>query len=203
MHSYFIKSMGLFWVFAEMVILIFIRQGIAFVEGKEKKFLGLTILFSLIFILLFLTSFWGESFFSGYLDFSRKNHLFFYRYALWNLFCTLWVVLEGSIMFYSLHAYIILEKSMRPGRMPSELFGTINPWTRYGVPLLVVSAAAFYLFYEYRIFSIMDRFGLEKSNLKNIYLFYIKICGLSWFLIEGAVALIGLKAYHLLKKSSP
>ncbi len=194
--------MGLFWVFAEMVILIFIRQGIAFVEGKKKKFLGITILCSLIFIMLFLTSFWGESFFSGYLDFSRKINLYFYRYALWNLFCTLWVVLEGSIMFYSLHAYIILEKSMRPGRIPSKPFGTMNPLTRYGVPLLVVSVAAFYLFYEYRIFLIMDRFGLEKSNLKNIYLFYIKICGMFWFLIEGVVAVIGLKAYHLLKKSS-
>jgi len=195
--------MGLFWVFAEMMILIFIRQGIAFVEEKKERYLGLTIFLSVIFILLFLVSFQGERFFSGYLDFTRKINLYFYRYALWNLFCTLWVVLEGSIMFYSLQAYMILKKSMHPGRIPSEPSGIMNPWTRYGVPLLVVWAIAFFLFYEYRVFSILNHFGLEKTNLKNIYLFYIKICGMFWFLIEGAVAVIGLKTYHLLKKSSP
>jgi hypothetical protein len=194
--------MGLFWVFAEMVILIFLRQGIAFVQGKEKKYTGLTLFSGLVLVLLFLTAFRGEHFFSGYLDLNREIHLFFYRYAVWHLFCTMWVVLEGSIMFYCLHAYILLKQSMHPEEHPAKSPGKMNPFTRYGVPLLIASSIAFFLFYEYRVFSIIRRFGLETGNLKSIYLFYIKICGTFWFLIEGTVACIGFKTYHLLKTES-
>ncbi|MFH2067574.1 MAG: hypothetical protein ABIK15_20395 [Pseudomonadota bacterium] len=202
MRSDFIKSMGLFWVFAEMVILVYIRQGIDFVQGKKKKYTGLILFSGLVFVLLFLTAFRGEHFFSGYLDFNRKIHLFFYRYAVWHLFCTMWVVLEGSIMFYCLHAYILLKQSLYPKDHPAGSRGTMNPLTRYGIPLLVASSIAFFLFYEYRVFFIMERYGLEPDNLKSIYLFYIKICGMFWFMIEGTVACIGFKTYRLLKIES-
>ena len=77
----------------------------------------------------------------------------------------------------------------------------MNPVTRYGVPLLLVSSTAFFLLYEYRVFTLIEHAGLETINLTNIYRFYIKICGVFWFVIEGTVAWIGYKTYHVLKRT--
>ena len=107
--------MALFWTFAEGVILLFIRQGFLFLktgEGRQKKFLiSCAVCFALLACLLFL----GEVALERVLDLERGFNRSIYRWALWNFFCTLWVVVEGAFMLYLMESFRALNKR-RPVR---------------------------------------------------------------------------------------
>ena len=195
--------MALFWTFAEGLILIYMRWGVLFLrrgEERQRIFLFFCIV---IFFLLFCLMFRGENFFGGFMDLEQGHNLKVYRWALWNFFCTLWVILEGIIMVYVLVLYktltfhlknsdVIIKKEKRQ-RTKSNI--------TYGIPLLIISLFSLYIFYEYNLISIIENNVIDGKAIYRISLFYIRICGLFWIIFEWIVAYVGIKTYRLMKES--
>jgi len=125
-----------------------------------------------------------------------------YRWALWNFFCTLWVILEGIIMVYVWRLYKIIKSS--GGR---ELKGEENAEKGgsrpllMGIPLLSVSFLAGYVFYQYNLLGMVEAKTIDGMGVYRISLFYIRICGLFWILFEWIVAIAGIRTYRLMKKA--
>ena len=195
----FYKSMALFWTLAEGLIVFFLRWGFLSYsrgEGRQRGFLIFSlILFALFCGLLFL----GENLFGRILDLQQGHHLRIYRWALWNFFCTLWVVLEGLIMIYMIRIY----RELRPSPARSRAFkpgnNSVRNRTMFGVPVLVFSLFTFYLFYQFNLLALVGSHDLDPKGIYRISVFYIRICGLFWILFEGVAALLTLKAYVTLK----
>lgn len=191
------KSMALFWTLAEGLILIFIRWGFLFIkkgEGRQRDFL---IFFATTFALLISLLFWGETILGRIVDLQKGIHLAAYRWALWNLFCTLWVILEGGIMIYGFRIYKRFKLTFQDQDLAKN-----NPRTNvaYGMPLLIASLFALYIFYECNLLSTIARYGLDARSLYRISIFYIRICGLFWILFEWIIAVLVIKIYVALKE---
>ena len=196
----FYESMALFWTLAEGLILIFLRQGLIYLKrGKttRKNFLVFCVTG---FALLICLAFFGEGLLGRFLPLERGLNLTLYRWALWNLFCTVWVIIEGVILVYVLRIYMMLKppQQKREARSKNGTRGGFN--SGYPIPLLIAAFFALYGFYEYNVLSLTYEKGLHAREIYRLSVFYIKVCGLFWILIEWIVALLGLKTYFILKR---
>ena len=191
--------MALFWTFAEGLILIYLRWGFLSFnkgEGKQRAFLIFCIA---VFALLLWLMFGGEVFFAKFVDLEQGFNLSVYRWALWNFFCTLWVLLEGIIMVYVLRIYKTLKQPYKNKGLKTGKNSLLGANFNYGIPLLIVSLFTLYFFYEYNFVSMVNKNVLDAKSIYRISLFYIRVCGFFWILFEWIVAFIGIKAYLFLK----
>ncbi|MFH1490330.1 MAG: hypothetical protein ABII06_15600 [Pseudomonadota bacterium] len=193
------KSMALFWTLAEGLLVFFLRWGFIFFSrgrGRQRVFL----LFCLGFF-LFLGGllFAGEGVVGSVVDLQRGHHLKIYRWALWNFFCTLWVVLEGLIMIYMIRIYRELRPCIALAKTPGSLEVRDRNRALFGAPLLICSLFALYVFYQFNLFSLLWGPGLDSKGIYRISVFYIRICGIFWILFEGIAAVLTVKAFLILK----
>jgi hypothetical protein len=192
--------MALFWTLAEGLILFYVRGGFLFFkEGKKRQKIFLIFCVTL-FGLLILLLFGGEFFFGKIIDLRQDIHLMVYRWALWNFFCTLWVILEGVIMVYVHRIYKTLMPSLQKKDLTKEKSRPVKNGLTWGIPLLIFPLFALYLFYEYGLLSLLNKDLLDSRSIFPISSFYIRICGLFWILFEGVVAFFGIKTYLALKR---
>lgn len=192
--------MALIWTFAEGLLLFYIRGGFLFSkEGKrgQKKFLIFCVtLFGLLISLVY----GGEIFFGKFMDLRQDIHLMVYRWALWNFFCTLWVILEGVIMVYVLKIYKTLMPPLQKKNLKKEKSRSVKNGLTWGIPVLIFPLFALYIFYEYHLLSLFNKDLLDAKSIFHISSFYIRICGLFWILFEWVVAFYGIKTYFFLKR---
>ena len=191
--------MALFWTFAEGLILFTLRSAFFSLKKRVDKSQPSFLIFCVIIFALFIClMFCGEIFFGKFLDLQQALNLTFYRWALWNFFCTLWVIMEGIIMVYVLRIYntlkYLLKKDLKSGKN-----NMVRIRLSYGILLLALPLFALYAFYEYNILSIISRYGLDAKSLRFMSLFYIRVCGIFWILFEWIIAFIGIKTYFMLK----
>jgi hypothetical protein len=193
------QSMALFWTLAEGVILLFLRWGLLLL-GRERESQKYFLAFSMItFAFLALLVFLGESIFGRVLNLEHIDHLTLYRWALWNFFCTLWIVLEGVIMIYVIRIYGILKVALQGRASASQGIIGDPSGSACGIPLLVCSLFGLYLFYESALLFTVGRQGLGVEAIYHISLFYIRICGIFWIVFEWIVAILGIKTFFALK----
>ncbi|MBN2126247.1 MAG: hypothetical protein JW821_18250 [Deltaproteobacteria bacterium] len=190
------QVMALFWTLAEGLILIGLGRVLFLIGGKRKRSPVCDAGGVLGFVLAFLILFHGESLLGGILDLQRAPCLTFYRWALWNFFCTLWVVLEGVIMIVVFRIFRILRFRESPAGPDSCRIPKGSSWT---IPLLVLSLFGLYAFYQIQVARMMDADRLTVQGIYHLSLFYIRICGVFWILFEWTVALIGVRTFVLLK----
>ena len=57
----------------------------------------------------------------------------------------------------------------------------------------------FFMAYEFLTFSAMETGLIKRPQLHHIHLFYVKICGVFWVVIDGAAAFLGYKILRFLK----
>ncbi len=132
----------------------------------------------------------------------KDNYLLLYRWALWNFFCTIWVVLEGAIMIYVLRLYKNIREASKQTNAPRANGKRRIPVVRwdFGIPLLAGLLFSFYFFYQYNLFAMALGDGsLDGWGIYRVSVFYIRICGLFWILFEWVVAIIGIRTYGLFK----
>lgn len=192
----FIKSMAFFWTLAEAIILVAVRWGHLLAAGKDcpqkGAFVAAGIGLALSGGLLFL----GEPLLGCFIDLDARLPLTLYRWALWNFFCTVWVVLEGCIMVYVCRIFTILNASVTPSGVGVSATGH----RKTGIPILVGAFLCLYLVYQAGLFNAVHRFGIDAGPVVRISLFYIRICGVFWILFEWVVAAKGIQAYRILKQ---
>ncbi|ABW68333.1 hypothetical protein [Desulfosudis oleivorans] len=185
----FTRLMGLFWLFAEGLIMVWVRGGLAYLEtGRSRQ--RIYILCCLALFVTIVSLYAGKSFFLDRLRIGPDTvTAVLYNRYLWNFICTLWVLIEGAIAVYVFRIYRLLKNPTSPGpRFPG-----------WGMALLcVLFLAGFGLYHGYLHF-LVDRSALSGQAIVNILRFYIKTCGVFWILIEWIVALIGVKTYLVLK----
>ncbi len=192
--------MALFWTLAEGLILFYVRAGFLFFkEGKKRQKTFLTICV-ITFGFLILLLFGGEYFFGKIIDLRQDIHLMVYRWALWNFFCTLWVILEGVIMIYVLRIYKTLMPPLQKKNLKIEKSHPVKNGLTWGIPVLIFPFFALYIFYEYNLLSLFNKDLLDAKSIFHISSFYIRICGLFWILFEWVVAFYGIKTYFFLKR---
>jgi len=190
----FIKTMGIFWLFAEGLVMIYIRNGFIYLrkgEAKQEVFLFFCIT---AFIVLACLNFGEEISLNRYLALKHRSLGYFYYSYLWNLLCTLWVAIEAAIVIYVFKIYNLLRIALvnkRPILKRAFLFGP-------GIFFLFLFL--FYIAYHSYLGSLIDMEGYSHKNMQNSFNFYIKICGMFWILIEWLVGLIGFKIFFLLRK---
>ncbi|MFH1351720.1 MAG: hypothetical protein ABII26_12425 [Pseudomonadota bacterium] len=193
------KSMAIFWTLSEALILVFIRWGLLFLkkrEGRQRRFL---ISAALIFGALAGLLFFGEVIFGGILDLQSGLNLPTYRWALWNFFCTLWVILEGSIMIYGIRIYGHLRFMLKSDHLQKNIMRPDGDRFILGIPLLISSLFFMYLFYQHSLLSVIDRHGIDAESLYHISMFYIRICGIFWIIFEWIIAVLVIRIYGVLK----
>jgi hypothetical protein len=144
-------------------------------------------------LFLIFVMFGSEHVLGFWFDFEDQNTLFFYRKALWNFFCTIWVLLEGVIMLYVLKIYGILKSSVN--NTENRMFHSVCCW---GIPVFFLFFALMFFTYEYALWRFMENPGVGLTAIHRISVFYIKICGGFWILFDGGVALIGFRTFTLL-----
>jgi len=190
--------MALFWTLAEGLILIYMRRGfLIFKMGKPQQ-RGFNLFCGTMFIILVFIMLGGESLLGRFMDLGRGLNFITYRWALWNFFCTLWVVLEGIIMIYVLRIYKLLAPAYNKKTFSAK--GSVKKGPAIGIPLLIFSFFILYLFYEYNLLSVINNYGLKAGGVNRISVFYIRICGLFWIIFEWIVAFIGIKTFFIMKE---
>lgn len=189
-----IKMMGLFWLLAEGLIMVFVRRGTIFLEtGKTGQ--RLFVFFcSGVFLAATVFTF-GGSFVTGLLPAMGDNFWrFFYDEFLWNVNCTLWAIIEGVIMFNAYKAFRLLNSALT-----DTPYRTL-PVLRFGPVIFYGLLAAGFACYHWSLCKLAASHLINEMAVSNILSFYIKICGIFWVLMEGAVALIGIKTVLLLQR---
>jgi len=192
--SLFIKIMGIFWLFAEGLVMVYIRKGFIFLrkgESQQKAFVFFCITF---FIVLVCLNFGEKINFDRYLGYKNKSLGYFYYSYLWNFFCTLWVAIEAAIVIYVFKIYNLLRIALEKKKP------ILNITLLFGPGIFFIFLFLFYVVYHSYLGSFVDMDGYTHRNIQNAFNFYIKICGMFWILIEWVVGLIGLKIFFLLKK---
>lgn len=192
----FIKSMAFFWTLAEVIILVAVRWGHLLAAGKEcpqkgafaAAGIGLAFSGGLLFL--------GEPLLGCFVDLEARLPLTLYRWALWNFFCTVWVVLEGCIMVYVCRIFRVLKAV----EDPSTAAGLAANRRNTGIPILAGAFLCLYMVYQAGLLHAVGRFDLEAGPVARISLFYIRICGVFWILFEWVVAVKGVRAYRLLRQ---
>lgn len=192
--SFFIKTMGIFWLFAEGLVMVYMRKGFIFLrkgEVQQKTFIFFCIT---VFVLLFCLNFGEEINLDRYLGIKYRSLGHFYYSYLWNFFCTLWVAIEAAIVIYVFKIYNLLRVALE------EKKSILNRTLLFGPGIFFLFLFVFYVGYHSYLGSIVDMDGYNHRYIQNSFNFYIKICGMFWILIEGVVGLLGLKIFFLLKR---
>lgn len=188
--------MAFFWTLAEVAILVAVQWGHELAAGGDHRRRGRVITAGVGVACLGGVLFWGESLLGLFVDLETHLHRTLFRWALWNFFCTVWVVLEGGIMIYVCRLYRILQ-----GTDPAFGKGSGAPGkTPAGPYVLAAAFVCLYLIYQAALFHAVNRFGIQVRPVIQISLFYIRICGLFWILFEWIVAIQGIRAYRLLRR---
>jgi hypothetical protein len=186
--------MGIFWLFAEGLVMVYIRKSFIFLkkgEARQNIFIFSCVTF---FIVLVCLNFGEKIIFESFLGNKYRLLGYFYYRFLWNFFCTLWVAIEAAIVIYVFKIYNLL-------RIALEKKKPILNMTLLFVPgIFFILLFLFYVAYHSYLGSLIDVDGFNHRYIHNSFNFYIKICGMFWILIEWVVGLIGLKVFFLLKK---
>jgi len=188
------KIMGIFWLLAEGLVMVYMRKGFIFLkngEARQKKFIFFCVI---VFLLLFCLNFGQEFNLDRYLAGKHSSFGQFYYSYLWNFFCTLWVVIEAAIVIYVFKIYDLLRIAIEKKK------SILNQTLLFGSGIFFLFLFLLYAIYHYYLGSMVDINGFHPGNIQNLFNFYIKICGVFWILIEWMVGLIGLKIFFLLKR---
>lgn len=186
--------MGIFWLFAEGLVMVYIRKSFLFLkkgEARQREFVFFCITF---FIILVCLNFGEEINIDTYLGIKYRSLGHFYYSYLWNFFCTLWVAIEAVIAIYVFQIYNLLRMALEKKK------SILNNTLLFGPGIFLVFLVAVYISYHCYVGTLADMDRYHPKNMQNMFNFYIKICGMFWILIEWVVGLIGLKILFLLKR---
>jgi len=188
------KIMGLFWLLAEGLIMIFVRKGVLFLEtgeARQKRFLFFCIAVFAFIVILSL----DKNILLNRIPGLPNNFLggFFYGY-LWNFQCVLWIIIEGVVAVNVFKGYQLLKNALNKQayQPPATL--------RYGPIIFYLIILTGYVFYHFYLYTLTGQHRIPLNAVGNILTFYIKICGIFWILIEGVIAVIAVKAFILLRR---
>ena len=177
--------MALFWVFAELFIIIYVKKGISFILQDGKKHYGFIFFAVVFFILLIFVTFFRNHIYSLFPDMPNAMQKKFYDYSLWHFYCSQWVVFEATIALYILRVYAWMQQSVCQSGGLVKKWRVVERFAAFGVPAFLVTYAFIFTGYEFLTFSVMQSALIAQLQLYHINLFYIKICGIFWISIEG------------------
>lgn len=198
----FAKSMALFWTMAEGVILVAMRWGYLTATRGEGRQHGFLVLSVVLLGLLGVALFGGEAILGRALGLDARLPCTLYRWALWNFFCTVWVILEGCIMVYVYRLYERLNAAGQPENpAPGSWSGEEHRRrARWGIPAVILGGLFLFILFEAGVLCTQSRFDLDAGQVTRISLFYIRICGVFWIVFEAVVAVQGIRAYRILRR---
>lgn len=191
------KSMALFWTLSEWLILLAVRWGLDHLEGRNtapKEYLAVFFLITAISTCLI---FFGESLAEQIAGFSSGTERVFLRWAVWDFFCTAWVLLEGIIMVYVSRIFRLLHHIEQNGIKNDRMRLSGNK--QWIIILLIATGLAAFILYEGMVFTMVVDHTVGNRGIVRLSLFYVRICGLFWICFEWIVAYFGIRTYFLLK----
>lgn len=196
---YFSYIMALFWVFAELFIIIYIKKGLSYIFQDGKKHYDFIVFAAVFFILLIFVTFSRNYIYSLFPDLPNAMQKKFYGYLLWHFYCSQWVVFEASITLYILRVYARMQQSVCQSISMGEKWRTVERFAIFGVPAFLAAYVFIFAGYEFLTFSLLQRALIVPLQLYHINLFYIKICGIFWIVIDGGAAFLGYKIVRFIK----
>lgn len=186
--------MGIFWLFVEGLIMLYVRKGVFYLEKGDSRQRIFLLTCIIPFILLAVLNYGHELGFIRIFHITSRPLKNYYYSFLWNIFCTLWVVIEGAGVIYVFRIYNIFRKILE-NKKP-----ILRKTLSYGPGIFCLTFLAFYTAYHLYLGSLVSDPAFTHKNIQNIFRFYIKICGVFWILIEWLVGLIVLKIFILFNK---
>ncbi len=188
----------LYWVFAYMVGLTFVRLVYGKLNTKAKNptlFFITCSIFSIFFVWLKLK---GENYLAPWFI-TYEIPFDFYNSFLTNFYTTLWIIFEYFLfLVYGYNIYRSLKNSIESNKS----IGQRNELAYLFFFNILPTVAFLIIFFSYNYYSVVfyQKNGLHMSNLSYMLSFYKKICGFFWVLIEIAGAIIFYNIYKLIRK---
>jgi len=191
--------MGILWLLAEGLIMVYVRKGFLFLSGRDDRqrpFLAFCAVFFVLLALLRLGKVLNLDAVLG--PGAGVIRFRYYNGYVWNLYCTLWVVIEGVIAVYIFRIYKLLDAAVSGGA--ADRPDRNDPARGWGPPALTLISLAVFTGYHGYLLHLMGGADLRSSAVYNLLRFYIKLCGVFWILFEWYVAVAGIKMFLLLKR---
>ena len=163
--------MALFWVFAELFIITFMLKGISFLVEDGKKHHGFILSAGFFFIFLIFITFFRGQIYSLLPTYPNPIQIKFYSHALWQFYCSQWLVFEAGITLYILRIYALMKQSAGSSRETREKWRAVERITIIGVPGFLVLYALFYAGYQILTFSAIENDLINKAQLFHIHLY--------------------------------
>lgn len=191
--------MGILWLLAEGLIMVYVRKGFLFLSGRDDRQKPFLVFCAVSFVLLALLRLGKVLNLDGVLGPGAGVIRFrYYNGFVWDLYCTLWVVVEGVIAVYIFRIYKLLDAAVSGGA--ADRPDRNDPARGWGPPALTMISLAVFTGYHGYLLHLMGGADLRSSAVYNLLRFYIKLCGVFWILFEWYVAVAGIKTFLVLKR---
>ena len=189
--------MAFFTIFAEGIFIIALVNILDQLKVPSQKRLK-TIIPSILFFLLFILLFLGEYICGFIVRFDRGYNLLTYRVVVWDFLATLYALLEGIICILAARIYLLLKKGTKlPDTM--NLDNPAIPKLTYRIGMMIaVFIMVFYLF-EYSAITTALHNRFAGSGILSMARFYRIIMGWFWTAFEAVLAVILIKILLLQK----
>lgn len=192
------KFMALSWTSGELLCLIYLRWLLFDLLNKNQRkqmvFFGFCVI-SFAFLVWVLHD--GVNILQHWLD-AYAGLGWFYSNLLWKFFVTLWVGIEGVCLIYGFRIYSVVKLKLIRDKFAKDIYPFFSRGWITASFLFFVFALYFSFFFN--AIHVFQKYGLSNFNLYNISLFYLRICGVCFNIIEWLIAILLFKGYVILKK---
>lgn len=194
------RVMGLCWILAYGIVLIFVRRVVILLETGHPPRRGFGLLFGVLFAGLVWVFFAAPPGILRWLDgdggFSQRIPTL----LLWGFSSAVWAGLDGVFVVYAARIYALLNTRLSPRTSGSATPSVAARPFITGLPL--VGLLALFFVYHYAAASFDARHELHGYFLPELVFFFTRICGVFWVAFEGTLAVLTFRIFLLLKRAA-
>ncbi len=188
--------MGILWLLAEGLIMVSVRKGVLSLSGRDHRQRPFLVFCAVSFVFLVFLRLAKVLDIDAVLGPGGVIRFPYYNGFVWNLYCTLWVIIEGAIVIYIHRVYRLISAAGSHGNADRQ--AAARGW---GPPALALVALTVFIVYHAFLAHLLGAGALQPPAVYNVLRFYIKVCGAFWILFEWYAAVTGIKVFLLLKRS--
>ncbi len=190
------------WTFAEIIILVYMRQFYRALTHQSLNTKGAISFVCMVVPFLITILFMGDQI--RPLLYPRDSYVFraIHHQLIWDFFCMLWVLMEGLIGIFGIAMIGILRFSLdeNPKISWEQNLRSSNRFIVLMGSGFIVAMMAFYAVFQYMcIYAVLHNL-VSSHYIIQSHSFFNFSCGFLWIAVDGVVALYGVKVLKLIKE---
>ncbi len=190
------------WTFAEIIILVYMRQFYRALTHQSLNTKGAVSLASMVVAFFIVILFMGDQI--RPLLYPKDNYVFraIHHQMVWDFFCMLWVLMEGLIGIFGIAMIGVLRFALdeNPQISWEQNLKSRNRFIMLMCTGFIVAMMTFYAAFQYMcVYAVLHNL-VSSHYVMRSHNFYNFSCGFLWIAVDGVVALYGFKLLELIKK---